>query len=102
MKRNSFLSIVRHISEAGEVSWGHTVKGLVWITLLIKFGLNLRVKGESAKTYRFVTKWDLLFFKKIYPVSYGFIHMWSIRNSERDHKRRGETEWGKVRDGDKP
>lgn len=26
---------------------------------------------------------------------YGFIHMLNIRNSWRDHKEGGETEWGK-------
>ena len=27
----------------------------------------------------------------------GFTHMWNIRSSERDHKGRGGTEWGKIR-----
>lgn len=68
MKRNSFLSVVRHISEAGEAGWGHMGKRLVWIALLIKCGLNLIGKGESAKTSnRFVTKLDLLFVKKRKP-----------------------------------
>lgn len=40
----------------------------VWIAHLIKCGLNLIGKGESAKTYnKFVTKSDLLFVKKINP-----------------------------------
>ena len=34
-------------------------------------------------------------------LSYGFTHMWNIRNSERDHKgRRGN--WRKIREEDKP
>ena len=34
--------------------------------------------------------------------SYGFTHMWNIRNSERIIRERRETEWGKIREGDKP
>ena len=34
--------------------------------------------------------------------SYGFTHIRNIRNSERDHKGRGETEWGKIREEHKP
>lgn len=30
MKRNSFLSVVRHIGEAREVGWGHIGKGLMY------------------------------------------------------------------------
>ena len=35
-------------------------------------------------------------------LSYGITHMWNIRNSVEDHRGRGETEWGKIREGDKP
>ena len=28
--------------------------------------------------------------------------MWNVRNSERDNKGRGEAEWGKIREEDKP
>lgn len=46
-------------SESGEVGWGHIGKSLVWMALLINFGLNPIYKGKSAKTYnRFVTKSD--------------------------------------------
>ena len=31
-------------------------------------------------------------------LSYGFTRMWNIRNSERDHKGRGETEWQKIKE----
>ena len=34
--------------------------------------------------------------------SYGFTHMWNIRNSKRDYKGK-EGNWvGKIREGDKP
>ena len=32
---------------------------------------------------------------------HSFIHMWNIRNSARDQREGGETEWGKIREGDK-
>ena len=34
--------------------------------------------------------------------SYGFAHTGNIKNSERDYRERRGTEWGKIREEDKP
>ena len=36
-------------------------------------------------------------------LSYGFTHMWNIRNSAEYHRERdGKMEWEEIREGDKP